>query len=215
MSAAISTDVHATQPKRVAILFFGRLRNYEKLWLLNALPPGNIYDVFLSSDNSPHEDVEGFRRLYNPVAVINDPITFVVSFGLYPNNKTCPANINNMTRHFINKKRVFALLEATGTQYDLVISSRLDLYMEPLALPAEVAPNTVYVPEGEDHTGLNDRFAYGSQGAMRHYMNIFDNCIYLLKNRISVPHPENLTLYNLLHCGVSIARFPNYQKIMG
>lgn len=201
--------------KRIAILFFGRLRNYEKRWLLNALPSENTYDIFLSSDNSSLEDVENFCRLYNPVAVNNEPITYIVNFGSYPNHKTCPANINNMTRHFINKKRVYELLEATGTQYDLVISSRLDLYMEPLILPAEVATNTVYVPEGEDHTGLNDRFAYGSQDAMRHYMNIFDNCIYLLKQRISVPHPENLTLYNLIHCGVSIVRFPNYQKIMG
>jgi hypothetical protein len=201
----------------IAILFFGRVQEYAKKYILNVLPPGHQYDFFLSSDNSPQDQIDGFIELYKPAAIINDTITYGVDFGKYPNGKTCPANIHNMTCHFINKKRVYGLMDAFAKEnaidYDLVIASRLDLFSEPIPL-FPPAPNCIYIPAGEDHTGLNDRFAMGDMETMGKYMNIFDNCTYLLENGISVPHPENLTLYNILHHHITVIRPAIYQKII-
>jgi len=195
---------------RVAVLFFGRLKHHERKYLLNSLPKTHEYDIFLSCDAEPQELLDNFIGLYSPIAATNEKIAYDVDFGKYPNQKTHPVNIHNMTCHFLNKKRVFGLLEqhvaATGAVYDVVLSARLDLSVGPLGLqvPAE---NTVYIPSNEDHTGINDRLAFGDMETMKKYMNVFDNCLYLLENNLSVPHPENLTLYNILHWKISVSRF--------
>ena len=195
---------------RIAVLFYGRVNHYEKKFLVNSLPHLCECDFFYSADAEPIDD---FIKLYNPVAVVNDKITYNVDFGIYPNNKTNPANIHNMTCHFINKKRVFELLEAHDRVYDLIIATRFDLKLGKLDLSIP-EPNTIYIPKGEDHTGLNDRFAMGDFETMRKYMKIYDDCFYYLENGLSVPHPENLTLANVINHKINIVRFPLNHTIM-
>jgi hypothetical protein len=200
---------------KVAVLFFGRIGHYDKLFLLKELINTKV-DIFYSSDNEQSELVEKFINLYNPIKVINDKIdaqTYLdlnkLNFYAYPNTVTYPPNLNNMTRHFINKLRVFKLLEEhvknTGVSYDLVICTRLDLQINGLKLTIPEI-NTIYIPEGEDHTGINDRFAMGDMDTMAKYMNVFNNCYYLLENKLAIPHPETLTLANIKLNNLNIIR---------
>ena len=201
----------------IGVCFFGRLRHFDKKYFLNSFGANHTYNFFYSGDNEPEDLLAEFQRVYTPIAINNEKLSYTIDFGIYPNNKTSPVNIANMTRHILNKKRVFGLLEeyckTTQTSYDLVVSCRLDLSMDAYSpeLPLE---NTVYIPDGEDHTGINDRFAMGDLQTMKHYMNLYDNCAYLLENGISVPHPENLHLYNLLHCKINIQRINLRQNII-
>ena len=47
----------------------------------------------------------------------------------------------------------------------------------------------------------------GDIEVMRKYMYVFDNCLYLLDNRLADPHPETLTLANIRHNNLSVIRF--------
>jgi hypothetical protein len=201
----------------IAILFYGRINKYTNTFLLNSLPQNHTYDVFYSADLEPNELLDDFIKIYKPISVNNDKISYDVDFGKYPNTKTHLSNIHNMTCHFINKKRVFNLLEnyinLTNTKYDIIIATRLDLFIDTLTLDIPL-PNTIYIPKNEDHTGINDRFAMGDFQTMKKYMNIYDNCVYLLENKISVAHPENLTLYNIEYYKLNIVRFDINYSIM-
>jgi len=201
----------------IAILFYGRINKYTNTFLLNSLPQKHTYDVYYSADLEPNELLDDFIKIYKPISVNNDKISYDVDFGKYPNTKTHPVNIHNMTCHFINKKRVFNLLEnyinLTNTKYDIIIATRLDLFIDTLTLDIPL-PNTIYIPKNEDYTGINDRFAMGDFQTMKKYMNIYDNCVYLLENKISVAHPENLTLYNIEYYKLNIVRFDINYSIM-
>jgi hypothetical protein len=116
-----------------------------------------------------------------------------------------------MTRHFINKQRVFNLLEehikTTGSQYDVVLSIRADLKINN-RFNFNTKPNTIYIPRGNDfiNYAINDQIAYGSYDVMKKYMNVINNCDKILKGGKSIPHPESLTLANLEINNIKIVR---------
>ena len=200
----------------IGVCFFGRIKHFDKKYVLHSFGSSHTYNFFYSGDNEPEELVDTFKKMYTPISVNNDKIVYDIDFGIYPNNKTHPVNIHNMTCHLINKKRVFQLLEEhcnkTNTAYDIIVACRFDLYMNAYS-PELPLKNTVYIPSGNDHTGINDRFAFGDFQTMKQYMNIYDNCVYLIENNISVAHPENLHLYNILHCKINIVRINIHQEI--
>lgn len=202
---------------KIALLFYGRIRHYEKKFAIKALSDYKDIDIFYSSDNEPEHLINDFIKLYNPVSFNNDTISYDVDFGKYPNNVTCPVNINNMTRHFINLKRVFQLLEDTikckNIEYDIIIVTRLDLNISKIDL-SNLVKDSLYIPFNEDHCGINDRFVMGYLESIKKYMNIFDNCLYLLDNKLSVPHPECLTLANIKYSNINIIRFNLHHNLV-
>jgi hypothetical protein len=196
----------------IAILFYGRINHFDKKYLINILNSDYLVDIFYSGDQEPPELIEQFIKIYNPISINNEKISHLFNFEKYYNINqiACKANMDNMTRHFINLKRVFNLLEThvinNNIIYDLVISTRLDLCIDKLNIYTPIH-NTIYIPIGEDHTGINDRFAMGDIETMKKYMNIIDNCLYLLDNNLSNPHPETLTLSNIKYSNLKIIRF--------
>lgn len=202
---------------RIAILFFGRSKHAEHTYptILKSLEP-HTADVFYSGDNEPIEKVIEICR---PVSIINEPITYTVDFSKYPifiHGINTP-NFDSMTRHFINKKRVFTLLEdyieKHSIIYDIVISARLDIPIHSLTIP-DPAKNTVYIPEGYDYFGLNDRFAMGDVESMKKYMLLYDTAIDLLESKLTVPHPESLTLANIKYKKLRVIRIQLPTEIM-
>jgi hypothetical protein len=197
---------------RIAVLFYGRINKFREHRenILNSLG-NNILDIFYSSDNSPQEDIDEFINLYKPVKVTNAKIHFKMEFGNYPKHPN--THVDRMICHFVNKMRVFHLMEThaknENINYDAVISLRLDLLIESPFTINKIEENTIYIPEGNDFEpdAINDQIAYGSMETMKKYMNIIYNLEFIIENQLSILHPESLTLTNLMINKVKIERF--------
>lgn len=199
--------------KKIAVLVYGRLNKCMEHYDNIIETIGKQYDVdfFLSSDNSDEILLNNFIKKYNPKEFINDAISHNFNFQLY-SGLTPDTNTENMSRHFINKNRVFNLLENyilnTQKHYDIVLSLRIDVKFNNSSFNFEnVDDNTIYIPNNEDYGGINDQLAYGKFDVMKKYMNIILNCNYLLNNSLSRPHPESLTLANICYNRLNIKRF--------
>ena len=188
---------------RIAVLVYGRLdkcaEHYDNI--LESIGKENAIDFFLSSDNSPELRLHEFINLYKPVSYNNLPIQYNHNFQKYP-GKIDNTNIDNTIRHFINKYRVFSLLEdhidKQNVQYDVVLSLRVDLIVHNSFNFNNLENNTIYIPDCCDFRGgINDQVAYGKIDVMKKYNSVFLNIVYLLKDNISIPHPESLTYANI------------------
>jgi hypothetical protein len=205
---------------RIAVLLYGRINtcaeHYKNiLWTFGE----NQVDFFLSSDNASSKDLDVFIKLYKPILYSNDIIYNNYNLDIYDyllepyRNIIGKINNNNMICHFINKGRVFKLLEifidTEKIHYDYVVSLRIDLVFRTqfnFNIPAKL--NTIYIPHGSDFVfGINDQIAYGDLEVMKKYMNIFANIFLFLDNKITIPHPENLTKTNILYNELTIERF--------
>ena len=112
-----------------------------------------------------------------------------------------------MICHFINKQRVFELLEKHNETYDIVVSLRIDIVFKNKFDFSNIVENTIYIPDNYDWGGINDQVAYGNMEVMKKYNYIFKNIIYLLDNKLSIVHPETLTLANIIFNKLKINRF--------
>jgi hypothetical protein len=202
---------------KIAILFYGRLNKFRehKDNILNAVGNDNDIDIFLSCSNESDNIVAEFIDLYNPVDVLNQRVILPITLLQAIENKNRKNGIiNNIILHFMNKSNVFKLLlnhiNKTGIKYDIVISLRLDLLLYDKFNFSNFINNNnfIYIPEGNDwEGGINDQIAYGNIEAMRKYMFIFNNMIFLLNNKNNLIHPETLVRENIYHNNLNMIRF--------
>ena len=196
---------------RIALLVYGRLNKCKEHYnnIMDNIGKEHDIDVFLSSDNSVETQLQEFIELYKPISYNNDKIIYNTNLEKY--EKPGPTNIDNMTRHFINKKRVFALLELyvknESITYDIIVSLRIDLVFHNSFNLTSAQPDTIYIPSDNDFIdGINDQVAYGSIDVMKKYMNIYEYIIDLLERKITIAHPESLTLANIKFHKINIIR---------
>ena len=163
----------------------------------------------MTSDNSPN--IEDFVKIYKPLDYTNDKIEHNYNFKKY--NRVRPeTNIDNMTRHFINKNRVFTLfekyVEKNNINYNVIISLRLNLLFKNKFILNSIENNTIYIPNCYDFIpkSINDMVAYGNFTVMKKYNNIINNVDELLRKNLSIPHPESLTLANIIYNNIKIVR---------
>lgn len=200
--------------KKIAVLVYGRLNKCAEHYdnIIEHIGKEHEIDFFLSSDNSDEILLNNFINIYNPKEFINEKITHNFNFQSY-NGLRPETNVDNMTRHFINKNRVFNLLEkyisTTQIHYDVVLSLRIDAQFNSSFIFKDINENTIYIPNSSDFVekGINDQLAYGTLNSMKKYMNIILNCTYLLDNSFSIPHPESLTFANILCNHLNMKRF--------
>jgi len=195
---------------RIAVLVFGRLNrcgdHYDNI--IKSLGDNEV-DFFVSSDNPDESLLKEFIRLYKPKSYIHTPITYHYDLSKYPGRRY-ETRIDIMTRHFINKNRVFELLEQyiekTKVEYDCVLSLRIDCVFKNSFLFDSFEDNTIYIPNGFDwvENGINDQIAYGKLEVMRKYNLI--NPVELLEKRLSIPHPETLNCANIKYHKLLIER---------
>ena len=184
---------------RIAVLVYGRLNKCVEHYnnILEHIGKQHDIDFFLSSDNSPESILHDFIHLYKPISYDNTPILYDYDLAAYP--RAFETNIHNMTCHFLNKNRVFALLEkyiiGTYIHYDVVLSLRIDLVFNNSFDFNGLLDNTIYIPSDFDYRGINDQIAYGKIDVMKKYNYI--NPIYLLENKFTISNPECLTLANI------------------
>lgn len=202
---------------KIAVLVYGRLNkcveHYENI--INTLGTEHQLDFFMSSDNSPESLVHDFIHHYKPLAYTNEPIVYDYNLSKYP-GKRDETNIHNMTCHFINKNRVFSLLEEyiqrdTTISYDIVVSLRVDCVFTSKFVFNELEENTIYIPVGDDNWGINDKLAYGSLNVMKKYNSI--NARDLLEQKLSIPHPEGLHLANIRFHMLTIQRVDVFHQL--
>lgn len=197
---------------RIAVLIYGRLDNFVEHHdnILNSIGSENSVDFFLSSDNSPN--IDRFVELYKPIMYINNKIEHNFNFSKYDEKIAGETSLSNMTCHFINKYRVFCLLEhyikVQDVKYDVILSLRIDLNIEDKFDFRDIEENTIYIPLGEDHRGgLNDQLAYGNLDVMKKYSCIIFNATRLLEERLSILHPESLVKANIVSNNINVKRF--------
>jgi hypothetical protein len=198
----------------ISVLVYGRLNNCVKHYdnIMESLGKYNDIDFFLSSDNSNELLLNDFITLYKPKLYNNNPIHYDYDLGKYPIRYE--TNINNMTRHFINKNRVLHLFDEyinkNNIQYDCVVSLRIDCIFKNIFNFDNLENNTIYIPSGFDYVenGINDQVAYGKVDVMKKYNSI--NPIDLLEKNLSISHPESLNYANILFHKLNIKR-PNIE----
>ena len=203
---------------RIAVLVYGRLKQSFNTYnnIINAIGSQYNIDFFVSSDNADKVLLNTFINLYKPILYNNEPIKYDYDLSKYPGKRN-ETNCHNMTCHFINKNRVFLLLEQhianNNISYDIVISLRLDLHFKSMFNFNEILDNTIYIPSGNDYAnGINDQIAYGKVDVMKKYncMNPVD----LLTKKLTIPHAENLNKANIIYNNLNIKRvFINYNII--
>ncbi len=201
---------------RIAVLVFGRLNkcvhHYDNI--INSIGNENTIDFFLSSDNSSKDLLDNFINLYNPVSWINDKINHnCYDLEKYQTTRG-DVSVNNMLCHFINKQRVYTLLEnyveQTNTKYDIIMSIRIDIvFYEKIIFKNVIEENTIYIPSGYDYIDntITDITSYGNMSVMKKYMNIIQNVNYILDTGKSILHPESLTLANIILNELKIYRY--------
>jgi hypothetical protein len=195
----------------IAVLIYGRLskcvENYDNI--IESIGKHNNIDFFFSSDNSSESLVNDFIKVYKPKLYNNISIQYEYDLGIY-SGKRSETNIHNMTCHFINKNRVFLLLEeyqnSENKHYDCVVSLRVDCIFKNNFEINNLENNKIYIPYGYNSldNGINDQVAYGKVDVMKKYNNI--NPLELLEKKLSIPHPESLTYANIIFNNLNIER---------
>ena len=206
--------------KNIAILFAGRVKaykpgsyiSYKKYIEQPLLDKGYTPHVFLSHNNRNTDvDLEDFKKSYDVKGFENTRFNdFDTYWHLSLQQSTKPQNAYPMFFHIYSS---FLLSEKYSIEnniiFDAVIYIRADEeFFEPLELNIDtLADNTVYIPSDNDHTGVNDQFAYGRTEAMKKYL-VFPNILQLWEKYKMPFHPETYVMYNLLEQKVNIVRFP-------
>lgn len=201
---------------RIAVLVFGRLNKCVEHCdnIINSIGIEHTIDFFLSSDNSSKDLLDNFINLYNPVSWINDKINHnCYDLEKYQTTRG-DVSVNNMLCHFINKQRVYTLLEnyveKTNTKYDIILSIRIDLvFYEKIIFINEIEENTIYIPRGYDYgcNTITETTAYGNISVMKKYMNIIQNINYILDTDKSLLYPESLNFANIILNELKICRY--------
>lgn len=197
----------------VAVLIYGRLNKCVEHYdnIIDSICKHNNVDFFLSSDNSSQSLLDDFIRLYKPIKYTNDSIYYDFDITKYPNRQTDTTS-HNMICHYINKLRVFRLLDEHMSQkkrtYDVVVSLRIDCVFHSTFNFDNLDENTIYIPNGYDWAdkGINDQVAYGKVDVMRKYNSIFLNIKYFLDNNISISHSESLHYANIHYYNLYVRR---------
>lgn len=94
-----------------------------------------------------------------------------------------------MTRHFINKDRVFQVFEKycqeRAQPYDVVVVCRVDIMFQgPPLMFRNLCNNHIYIPRGNDFrsAAINDQIAWGSVDVMKrrgcHETILFHSSLY-------------------------------------
>jgi len=215
---------------RIAVLFYGRIDKAKDTYsnITDAVGAENMVDYFLSTGEQSTELLNTFISLYNPVAYINKEPQFSYDIPSNTVHHALNCRQHNMICGFINKQRVFSLLEAhmeaSKVEYDIILSLRCDILFTQKIEYLEIQEDTLYIPRSyngfvwtdyisrmpgftQPLKGITDAMAYGKVSAMRKYSNIVDNMIYLLNTGNCVMHPEIITYANIMYNNLEIERF--------
>lgn len=196
----------------IAILFSGRIFGYEKTI--------ESYKEHIYKENT-HIFIA--HNAYNPedLSIFNSSKNIHVTSELYVMPESPPIRYSNpgtdpngyyLSSMWYNRNLAYKMMKEfslkNNIKFDIVISARLDaLIKSPLITPVE--ENTIYIPNNEDHGGLNDQFAYGTMDIMEVYCNLYNNV------KTVTPGPETLLKDYIKTTGINIKRIDLVYQLLG
>lgn len=116
------------------------------------------------------------------------------AFSQISNNNICM----NMIELYMKEKNV---------SFDCIIKYRADILTNRHLSIQHLLPNTIYIPLGNDHEGINDQIAYGDFNVMKKYASLIDNIQFFCTEKNVAYHPESLLLFNLRYHNINIVRY--------
>jgi hypothetical protein len=201
------------QPLKVAILFSGRITAYDKV--LNKLQDlkNNYNPVCYCSLNEPeyNDYIDKFCKIFDITRDrVNLEPTPYPDFlnNLHGNNPEFkPKNMYSM---FYHQNKAFNMMEKDITnnnkQFDCIVYYRADIDSPDKLILEMPKPNTIYIPNGHDYGGINDRFAYGNFESMKKYCNLL-NTITSAESISNIGNPEQILKRYLNTKSLEIQRF--------
>jgi hypothetical protein len=171
----------SAKPLRLAILMAGRIFNYKDAYpnIMENIVQGNIADFFLSHSPELDEDLEDFRRIFQPKILNNDPHSIKVINPAFQHQ-----NRENVIKMLYNRQRIFddfkKYMADNHVTYDLIISYRADtISFDKLdySIFKDMGANAIYIPRDFDwsHIGTCDQMAFGNLAVMEKYMTIYND----------------------------------------
>jgi len=189
---------------RIAFIYSGGLRSWEKvqdnhkqnLWTDNC-------DLFFHTYEEPTAK-RHFHFIKIPAEFYPDLPNH--KFNTRRRDETSVANVmnqwHNMFIAFCMVPKIFDVY--VKVRPDLEFSSKIDFGQYNYE-------NKIYIPEGNDFSGINDRFAFGNYETMRKYYSVYVNHNDLWEGG-TIFHPETMVLANLN--GLEINRIPITETII-
>ena len=189
------------EPKR-CMIFSGTFRCFNPE-LFNKLVIQDKNIELICSLNTPPCDgtIPPPLTYYNPYQ-LPESWTFVNKTEKWNNYNTCSMFYHNM----------MAFERASALQPDIIIKFRSDIRPASEFPYFECAPNTIYHPNCNIWSGINDQVAVGDYESMRKYCDLYNHLEDYVKE-LKIPfHPETLLLFHLQKSGLTIKTFEfNYE----
>ena len=169
------------QRLKVAVLFAGRIRGYETVL-------GKLHDIknrytptYYCSLNEPTYDeyTDNFCKTFD---ISRDRIN--IESTPYPDFiKAAPvrpgfSNMQNWYSMLYHENKAFKMIENDITKnkkhFDCILYYRADIDSPDTLILEYPKSNTLYIPNGHDYLGINDRVAYGDFDSMKKYCSVVD-----------------------------------------
>lgn len=199
----------------VALNYTGLLRSwqqckgnhYDNIW------SGNDCDHYFFTDNDPFRNLEEREAKYLFPSERRIGFTKDQNVDWYPNpfaahrydsNKAPENTVAQTFRQWHCGMIGFHLIPKGYDIYvrirpDTVFNSKMDFSKY------DCTGKTIYIPQGNDYTGINDQFAFGNHEVMKIYYSVYLNChdLWHEGHRFT---SEGMQLANLNKHGVNIVR---------
>jgi hypothetical protein len=211
-------DIFKEQRMKIAVYFSGRITAYEHAieHMLKMKNENNI-TFFCSLNLEKISDYE--QKLLDLLEVTEQQYCIQPTQSL-PNwvkeclpssDKVCiPENVYS---HFFHNQQCWNLIqtfqEKNNILFNVVCKYRADICCsKPFSFSfSSIEERIVYIPEGNDHTGLNDQIAYGNMEVMKMYSTLFERLESICSTRQCIFHPETLVEFNMKSNNISVHRF--------
>lgn len=129
---------------------------------------------------------------------------------IYNYKKNKETNYTNTYSMFYHNKRCTELIEKyeinTGILFDVIVKYRGDIIPNETMKIEYPEPNTLYIPDGKDYSGINDQISYGNKKAMKQYSECVDNIIKYCKSGV-IYNPERLLRHHIRYKELKIKRY--------
>jgi hypothetical protein len=196
---------------KIALYFSGRIRGYE-FCIDKIMELKDKYDIVCFCSLNL-EKLTDYERNF---CILLDMLPDQYVYGsVVPPERISEYNTGdkftireNLYSQLYNNKRCMDMIAAyekkNNQQFDMVVKYRADILSSTtLPIPQEVEQSTLYIPNSNIHSGMNDQVGYGSRETMRVYSDVIDDLEELCGTG-TFYHPESLLLAQMRRKGIRI-----------